>query len=92
AGSSAQVICAICLGKHPISEVASCNRSKLWNGQPAFSTRIGKRIQSRDGAPLCIGWQRPAGCSSRDHPERHACSGCGGTRHGACDCPLTQEN
>ncbi|KAH9853429.1 hypothetical protein C2E23DRAFT_728308 [Lenzites betulinus] len=90
AGSSAQVICAICLGKHPISEVSACNRPTLWNGRPAFSMRIGRRIQSNEGAPICISWQRPSGCSSGDHPERHICSGCGRADHGAFECTLAQ--
>ncbi|EIW54666.1 uncharacterized protein TRAVEDRAFT_131111, partial [Trametes versicolor FP-101664 SS1] len=92
AGTSGRVLCAICLGHHPSTEIYKCVKSKLWNGMPAFSARVGKRIQTRKGAPLCIAWQRPNGCASDEHPERHVCSGCGGTDHGASSCALAEKD
>ncbi|KAI0629537.1 hypothetical protein C8Q77DRAFT_1065631 [Trametes polyzona] len=86
----ARVICAICLGRHSIAKVGLCQSSRLWNGNRARAERVDKRIRLINGGPLCISWQRQAGCSASDHPERHRCSGCGREGHGASGCPLAE--
>ncbi|KAI0634904.1 hypothetical protein C8Q77DRAFT_1104688 [Trametes polyzona] len=86
----ARVICAICLGRHSIAKVGLCQKTRLWNGDRARTERIDKRIRLINGGPLCISWQRPAGCTATDHPERHRCSGCAREGHGASGCPLAE--
>ncbi|KAI0628845.1 hypothetical protein C8Q77DRAFT_1203212 [Trametes polyzona] len=90
ATTAARVICAICLGRHSIAKVGLCQSTRLWNGDRARAERVDKRIRLISGGPLCISWQRPAGCSAPDHPERHRCSGCGREGHGASGCPLAE--
>ncbi|OJT05120.1 hypothetical protein TRAPUB_4081 [Trametes pubescens] len=41
ADGSALVICAICLGRHPLNEVSKCTLSVTWDGRPAACIRDG---------------------------------------------------
>ncbi|KAI0688272.1 hypothetical protein C8T65DRAFT_562868, partial [Cerioporus squamosus] len=84
-------VCAICLGRHPPSEVARCNAHRTWDGRSARCRRVNGRIQTEDGRVLCTDWQRDRGCSSSSHGERHECSGCGHKDHGAHACPRAQK-
>ncbi|KAI0054459.1 hypothetical protein BV25DRAFT_1769605, partial [Artomyces pyxidatus] len=70
-----------------------CNRPTLWDGKtPSRCKRSGtnNRILDRDGLEICLDWQRASGCVSRKHAERHRCSGCGSTNHGAARCHLAE--
>lgn len=87
---STRVVCAICLGRHPISEVARCNLEQTWDGQPTWCSRNGARIITAEGNTICTDWQREAGCARTGHPERHKCSGCGSAGHGAHGCPRAE--
>ncbi|KAI0365288.1 hypothetical protein BV20DRAFT_954569, partial [Pilatotrama ljubarskyi] len=91
AGTSALVVCAICLGRHTLSDVKRCNAVSTWDGHPTTCTRQGNRIVTHQGLPLCTNWQRDTGCSETGHDERHRCSGCGSDRHGAHRCPRAQK-
>lgn len=92
ASLQARAICAICLGieAHNVAKCAAC---KLWDGSKARCCRNEEgRIINPLGQILCIDWQRSRGCTSRDHDQRHECSGCGKQDHGAQQCPRAQKN
>ncbi|KAL1948034.1 hypothetical protein VTO73DRAFT_12109 [Trametes versicolor] len=63
ADGSALVVCAICLGRHPVNEVSKCTLSVTWDGHPAACVREGRNINTRRGAPICIDWQRESASS-----------------------------
>ncbi|KAH7919127.1 hypothetical protein BV22DRAFT_1023505, partial [Leucogyrophana mollusca] len=82
--------CAICLGRNPHRTI-ECSASRTWdNNHDTFTERVHKAIWTKDGKPLCPRWQREEGCTDR-HDERHLCSGCGATTHGAQRCPRAQK-
>ena len=83
--------CAVCLGRHP-HRVIDCTATTLWDGSlPALSTRSNKVLVMRDGRALCADWQRSSGCPTARHDNRHICSGCASTAHGAQECPRAQK-
>lgn len=81
--------CAICLGRQP-HRVRDCNAEKTWDGARARCRRNDARIINPSGLTLCCDWQREDGCRSSSHDERHECSGCGATDHGAQRCKRAQ--
>ncbi|KIK34773.1 hypothetical protein CY34DRAFT_97328, partial [Suillus luteus UH-Slu-Lm8-n1] len=84
--SRSSAVCAVCLGKHSHSFI-ECSNERLWNSaHPALATRVNKHSNK----PLCVDWQRSRSCTSRSHDERHVCSGCLATSHGAQNCPRAQ--
>ncbi|KAI0037963.1 hypothetical protein FA95DRAFT_1506252 [Auriscalpium vulgare] len=81
----------MCLGRDQ-HDVGHCNRARLWDDSRA--TRCTRNARDRlavGDTEICLAWQLPNGCQSTNHLERHACSGCGDTSHGANGCPLAQE-
>lgn len=83
-------VCASCLGCHKWS-YATCNTSTLWNRQKGKARKNSQgRLVTADGLILCFDWQLPAGCQMSSHPEKHRCSGCGKSNHGAQSCPLAE--
>lgn len=92
ASSQSPAACAICLGRH-LHNVRMCASTTTWEGGKVWSRRgdNGRLFSISSGAALCLDWQQPVGCSSNDHPQRHICSGCGKTDHGAQNCPRTQK-
>jgi hypothetical protein len=84
-------VCATCLGRHEHS-YSKCDGRKLWNGSPGRARKgeLGTMV-GPDGLPLCFDWQLPKGCRSTFHPEKHRCSGCGKTNHGAQSCPRAEK-
>ena len=84
-------VCAVCLGRHE-HIFAKCEEAKLWDGS-ANAPRKGEQGQlvAANGLPLYFDWQIPRGCSSLSHPDRHRCSGCGRSDHGAQGCPRAQK-
>ena len=84
-------VCAVCLGCHDHS-FAKCEEPKLWDGS-ANASRKGEQgvLVAANGLPLCFNWQIPRGCNSVSHPDRHSCSGCGRTNHGAQGCSRVQK-
>ena len=93
AGASGKVYsaCAVCLGRHP-HKIVDCVAPSLWdNSHPALAIRSNKILSMRDGRPICGDWQRLSGCNSARHDNRHLCSGCGSTAHGAQGCPRAQK-
>ncbi|KZP14709.1 hypothetical protein FIBSPDRAFT_681233, partial [Athelia psychrophila] len=79
--------CALCLGRFP-HRVKECQAVILWDSRtPTAARRVGRSLELRDGRPICIDFQLPAGCSRHDHDLRHVCSGCGQASHSAQDCP-----
>ena len=84
-------VCAVCLGCHDHS-FAKCKEPKLWDGS-ANASRKGEQgvLVAANGLPLCFNWQIPRGCNSVSHPDRHRCSGCGRTDHGAQGCSRAQK-
>ena len=83
--------CAVCLGHHP-HRVINCTAMMLWDGSlPALSTRSNKILVIRDGRALCADWQCASGCPTTRNDNRHICSGCASTAHGAQECPQAQK-
>ena len=82
--------CAVCLGRHEHT-FSKCDGVKLWDGSAGSARKNEQgRLVAADGRPLCFDWQMPRGCSSTNHPDRHRCSGCGKTGHGAQSCSRTE--
>ena len=79
--------CAVCLNHHK-HNFSKCDGVKLWDGSVG-SPRKNKqgRLVAANGLPICFDWQMPQGCASTSHSDRHRCSGCGKTNHGAQTCP-----
>jgi hypothetical protein len=91
ASSQSRATCAICLGNGP-HNVTKCSLDNFWDGTKARCRRNEDgRIINPSGQTLCIDWQRPKGCTARDHDHRHECSGCGRQDHGAQHCPRAQK-
>ncbi|KAG2082664.1 uncharacterized protein F5147DRAFT_590319, partial [Suillus discolor] len=84
-------VCAVCLGRTSHNFI-ECTAVRLWDSSfPAVATRVNKQLLLRSSdKPLCVDWQRARGCSSHSHGERHVCSGCLSTSHGAQLCPHAQ--
>ncbi|KZP21644.1 hypothetical protein FIBSPDRAFT_733932, partial [Athelia psychrophila] len=77
----------------PGHELRKCQAAKLWDGSAdthSKRTHNGHLVAKAGNAPLCIDWQRPDGCSAREHGARHRCSGCGDDSHGATRCRAAQ--
>ena len=84
-------VCATCLGRHEHA-FGKCTARKLWNGAAAGAKKNGYgRLVGEDGLAICYDWQLPPGCQSTSHNERHKCSGCGKTSHGAQNCPRAEK-
>ena len=84
-------VCATCLGRHEHT-FGKCEARKLWNGAAAGARKVGiGRLVGEDGLPICYDWQLPPGCQSTLHNERHKCSGCGKSSHGAQNCPRAEK-
>ncbi|KAH7926111.1 hypothetical protein BV22DRAFT_1009859, partial [Leucogyrophana mollusca] len=82
--------CAVCLGRHR-HRVISCDAPRTWdNKHETHSLRKFKALYTKDGRQLCAKWQRTEGCVDK-HDDRHLCSGCGSTSHGAHQCPRAQK-
>ncbi|EPS98818.1 hypothetical protein FOMPIDRAFT_1125857, partial [Fomitopsis schrenkii] len=85
--------CAICLSWHKLNEIGRCRAPTLWNGAPAFCQRDSNgRIVTREGASLCLDWQKSSRCTSTNPKHVHQCSGCGGHNHGAATCSRAQKS
>ncbi|KAG2093714.1 uncharacterized protein F5147DRAFT_558869, partial [Suillus discolor] len=84
-------VCAVCLGRNNHNFI-DCSTDRLWDGvQPTVATRTNKQLLLRaSNKPLCIDWQRSR-CTSQSHDDRHICSGCLATTHGAQSCPRVQK-
>ncbi|KAG1853196.1 hypothetical protein DFJ58DRAFT_660954, partial [Suillus subalutaceus] len=84
-------VCAVCLG-HNSHSFIDCTADRIWdNTFPALATRVNKQLLLRNSdKPLCVDWQCSRGCSSHSHDERHVCSGCLSSTHGAQVCPRAQ--
>ena len=80
-------VCAHCLSAHD-HIFATCDGKKLWDGlsSPIKRGEHGKLVDP-DGVALCFDWQLPGGCQNSHHSQRHKCSGCGKSGHGAQACP-----
>jgi hypothetical protein len=84
-------VCATCLGRHEHPFV-KCDGHELWDGSPGSIRKSGNgRPVDPNGNPLCLDWQRLKGCQSSSHSERHRCSGCGKSSHGAQACPRAEK-
>lgn len=87
--------CHRCLGRDK-HDVRRCSRSTLWNNKREVLCNWNAKHYleiakgTHKGLELCADWQRPNGCTERDHPEKHRCSGCASTAHGAEGCPEGQ--
>lgn len=84
--------CHRCLGRDK-HDIRRCSRTSLWNGKKdvlcGWNAKGYLEILAGlfAGLELCAEWQRPNGCTSRKHSEKHRCSGCASTNHGADGCP-----
>ncbi|KAJ3806340.1 hypothetical protein F5876DRAFT_21931, partial [Lentinula aff. lateritia] len=84
--------CHRCLGRDK-HDVRHCSHTSIWNGKHGVMCHWNKQgfLEITDGTnagqELCADWQRPNGCTSQAHPEKHRCSGCMSTSHGANSCP-----
>ncbi|KAH8976764.1 hypothetical protein EDB86DRAFT_2820336 [Lactarius hatsudake] len=83
-------VCAACLGRHDHT-FAKCEGHKLWDGSTGAVRKDQGKLVGTDGLPVCFDWQVPKGCASASHPERHKCSGCGKSDHGAQTCPRAEK-
>ena len=84
-------VCAVCLGRHEHT-FAKCDKTKLWNGSPCGVRKNEQgRLVAPDGLILCFDWQLPKGCGASGHAERHKCSGCGKSDHGAQGCTRAEK-
>lgn len=91
AHATGPIVCAICLGRRE-HIVSKCTAPVLWNGAPSRCRRSSRgQILNPLGFEICLDWQRSKGCSSRKHPEKHECSGCGLADHGASTCPIAEK-
>ncbi|KAH9062379.1 hypothetical protein EDB87DRAFT_1559208, partial [Lactarius vividus] len=83
--------CAIFLRRHEHT-FAKCRAEKLWDGSANASRKNEQgRLVAADGLPLCFDWQVSRGCASASHSERHRCSSCGKSDHGAQVCPRAEK-
>jgi hypothetical protein len=84
-------VCMACLGRHQ-HPFGKCDGRKLWDGSPGSVRKSGQgKLLGQNGDPICYDWQLPKGCPHTSHPERHKCSGCGGSSHGAQACPRAEK-
>ena len=93
AGTAGRVYsaCAVCLGRHP-HRIVECAVPMLWdNSLPSLALRSNKILSMRDGRAVCADWQRVSGCPSSRHDNRHICSGCASSSHGAQECSRAQK-
>ena len=86
-GTAPSGICAVCLGRYE-HNFSKCNSSKLWDGTKGWARKNEQgRLATPEGLVLCFDWQLPKACTSTAHTEKHLCSGCGDSKHGAQKCP-----
>ncbi|KAJ4494028.1 hypothetical protein C8J55DRAFT_447914 [Lentinula edodes] len=84
--------CHRCLGRDR-HDVRHCSRTSLWNRKRGVTCKWNKQgfleitSGTNAGLELCADWQRRNGCTSKAHPEKHRCSGCTSSSHGASSCP-----
>ncbi|KAF8267698.1 hypothetical protein EI94DRAFT_1580251 [Lactarius quietus] len=84
-------VCTACLGCHEHT-YAKCEGLRLWDGSASATQKNEQgQLVAADGLPICFDWQILRGCSSTSHPDRHRCSGCGRSDHGAQGCPCTEK-
>ena len=84
-------VCAVCLGRHE-HFFAKCEETRLWNGSAAAAQKNKQgHFAAVNSQHLCFDWQLPRGCASTSHTDRHICSGCGSSDHGAQSCPLAEK-
>jgi hypothetical protein len=90
-GQRSPAVCAVCLGRNNHSFI-ECSATRIWdNSLPSASKRINRQLLIRStDKPLCVDWQRGKACTTRSHDERHLCSGCLSTSHGAQHCTRAQ--
>ncbi|KAJ7059011.1 hypothetical protein C8F01DRAFT_966118, partial [Mycena amicta] len=69
-----------------------CIGGPLWDRTLPHCSRNGKsRLINPAGAELCSDFQRPQGCSSRSHDDKHECCGCGSHNHNVQKCPRAEK-
>jgi len=91
AGGRVYSACAVCLGRHP-HRIVECEAKMLWDSShPSLAIRSNKILAMRDGRPICGDWQRVSSCPSSRHDNRHICSGCASSSHGAQNCSRAQK-
>jgi hypothetical protein len=95
-GSSSARVCAVCLGRHETTKIrfTECEATRTWDGAHRTLSRRNSRkelVSISSGLPLCVDWQRERGCNVGRHAERHRCSGCDSTGHGASSCPRAEK-
>ncbi|KAJ3779519.1 hypothetical protein GGU11DRAFT_694022, partial [Lentinula aff. detonsa] len=84
--------CHRCLGRDP-HFVKKCSRTSIWNNSRKVICDWNEKSYLEicegihKGLELCADWQRTNGCTNRGHTEKHRCSGCASTNHGANGCP-----
>ncbi|KAJ3985632.1 hypothetical protein F5890DRAFT_1125799 [Lentinula detonsa] len=84
--------CHRCLGRDP-HFVRKCSRTSIWNNSRKVICDWNEKSYLEicegihKGLELCADWQRTNGCTNRGHTEKHRCSGCASTNHGANGCP-----
>ena len=89
-GSCPSGVCVVCLGRSE-HDYRKCNSSKLWDGKKGWARRNEQgRLATPEGLVLCFNWQLPKMCASTAHVEKHLCSGCGESNHGAQKCPRAE--
>jgi hypothetical protein len=81
--------CAICLSRNP-HDICSCEALTLWDDSPSYAWRSAQDIIDPDESPPCLDWNQKRFFEDL-HESKHACSGCGGTDHGAQECPRAEE-
>lgn len=86
-GTTPSGICAVCLGRYE-HNFSKCNSALLWDGTKGWARKNEQgRLATPEGLVLCFDWQLPKACASTAHTEKHFCSGCGDSKHGAQKCP-----
>lgn len=92
ANRKAYAACAVCLGRHK-HNILECKAETTWSGSyPTVSKRVDKELLLQsNSAPLCVDWQLSRGCHIACHYNRHLCSGCTSSSHGAQRCPRAQK-
>ncbi|KAJ3924200.1 MAG: hypothetical protein NXY57DRAFT_882509, partial [Lentinula lateritia] len=80
--------CHWCLGRDK-HDIHWCSHTMLWNGKQGVlcnwnsSSYLEILRGTYMGLELCADWQHPNGCTNKAHPEKHQCSGCTNSGHGA---------
>jgi hypothetical protein len=86
-------VCGLCGGRHDSPH--NCKRTRTWDGKHecACFRNNGNQLELRTKAPFCFNFNLPKGCTSAypGHLDRHICSLCSETSHGAQSCPRAQK-